>query len=138
METTRRRQGGRALTKKAPNAVRWNVRSNKCDVHESGEGFGRPYKYGIRSAGTKINGTKSEVGRGIACKTRGGLHKEHLVLSRGRWVSKAKHDAMAEKYEAGALPAIALNAKRMQNPKIKKAWAQEMKAARQQAKKEKA
>jgi hypothetical protein len=45
---------------------------------------------------------------------------------------------MAEKYEAGALPAIALNAKRMQNPKVKKAWAQEMKAARQQAKKEKA
>jgi hypothetical protein len=44
---------------------------------------------------------------------------------------------MAEKYEAGDLPAIALNAKRMQNPKVKKAWAQEMKAARQ-AKKEKA
>ena len=46
----------------------------------------------------KLEGSRAEVGHGTAYKTTGGLLAKDLVLIKGRWKSKKKHQtAKAEK-----------------------------------------
>lgn len=44
-------------------------------------------------------GSKAQVAHGTAHKTPGGLTKKDIIKRKGRWVSKAKHEAGKKAYK---------------------------------------